>query len=120
MPNPLTTMLRACVAVSATLAACTVKLEVPPVVGVPVIAPVPAFSDTPVGSAPVVIDQAYVPLPPVAASVWLYAVPVVALGSVVVVTATGLYVVIVSACVAVRPTLFACTVKFDTPIVVGV
>jgi hypothetical protein len=54
----LTVMLRAWVAVlafvSVTLA---VKLLVPVAVGVPVIVPVLAFSDSPVGRLPALIDQ---------------------------------------------------------------
>jgi len=51
-------------------------------VGVPVIAPVPPFNVKPAGSAPTLIDQAYGVMPPVAPSVWLYAVPSVPPGSV--------------------------------------
>jgi hypothetical protein len=36
---------------------CTVKLLVPATVGVPVIAPVLAFSDSPAGKLPELIDQ---------------------------------------------------------------
>ena len=36
---------------------CTVKLLVPEAVGVPEITPVPLFKLSPLGSAPVVIDQ---------------------------------------------------------------
>jgi len=38
--------------------ACIVKLEVPAVVGVPVMAPVPLFSDRPAGRAPLLTDHA--------------------------------------------------------------
>src|SRR5687768_10010066 len=58
----------------------TVKVDVPAAVGVPTIAPT-VWSDSPAGSEPVTIDQLNVPLPPVAASVWLYATPTVPLGS---------------------------------------
>ena len=51
--------------------ALTVKLKVPVVVGVPLMMPVEAFSDRPVGSAPVVIDQVYGARPLLAARVWL-------------------------------------------------
>jgi hypothetical protein len=51
--------------------ACTVKLLVATAVGVPVMAPVVALSARPAGSAPLVTDQVYGVLPPVAASVVL-------------------------------------------------
>jgi hypothetical protein len=59
----------------------TVKLEVATVVGVPVIAPVAVFSVSPAGRVPTETDQAYGVVPPVAARVWLYAVPTVPAGS---------------------------------------
>ena len=49
-------------------ATCTVKLEVPAAVGVPVIPPVAGFNARPAGRAPA-IDQLYGAVPPVAASV---------------------------------------------------
>ena len=60
------------VGVSASVA-FTVKLIGPVTlpVGVPVIAPVPAFKLSPAGREPTLIDQAYGLIPPVAASVWL-------------------------------------------------
>jgi hypothetical protein len=54
-----------------------VKFAVPDVVGVPLIAPVPAFSVSPTGSAPVVTLHVYGVVPPVAASVREYAVPTI-------------------------------------------
>ena len=48
---------------------CTVKLEVPDVVGVPVIAPVLALRLSPAGRLPVVRLQVYGAMPPFAASV---------------------------------------------------
>jgi hypothetical protein len=63
---------RACVAdapsASATLA---VKLDVPAAEGVPVMAPVDALRESPVGNAPAEIDQVNAPVPPVAVIVWL-------------------------------------------------
>ena len=59
--------------------ACTVKLDTPAAVGVPVIAPVDGFSDKPFGRLPTVTLHAIVP-PPVAARVWLYDVPAVPFG----------------------------------------
>ena len=59
---------------------------VPADVGVPEITPVALFSVNPGGSVPLpaVINQEYGVLPPVAASVWLYAVPATPVASVVV------------------------------------
>jgi hypothetical protein len=66
-----TTMLSGCVAVPAFASlTCTVKLEVPAVVGVPVIAPA-VLRLNPAGRAPTVVDQVYGVVPPVAVSVWL-------------------------------------------------
>lgn len=56
---------RAGLLVSVTL---TVKFEVPPVVGVPLITPVPDRV-RPAGSVPVAMDQAYGGVPPAAANV---------------------------------------------------
>jgi hypothetical protein len=64
-------MLRACVAVALELSfTWTVKFAVPAVLGVPLIPPV-AASDRPAGSAPTVVDQVLLPVPPLAESVWL-------------------------------------------------
>jgi hypothetical protein len=46
-----------------------VKVEVPAAVGVPLIAPVCGFRDSPAGRFPEVTDQVYGLTPPVAASV---------------------------------------------------
>jgi hypothetical protein len=46
-----------------------VKLKIPEEVGVPVIAPVAAFSVRPVGSVPLARDHVIAPCPPVDASV---------------------------------------------------
>ena len=62
--------------------AVIVKLDVAAVVGVPVIAPVAAFSDSPAGKLPALTLNVYEPLPPVALTVCEYAVPTVPLGSV--------------------------------------
>ena len=59
--------------------AVTVKL--PEVVGVPEITPA-LLKATPAGSAPAVTEYVYVPVPPLAVSVWLYAVSAVAAVSV--------------------------------------
>ena len=50
------------------------------VVGVPEITPVDAANDKPVGSEPAVIVYVYGATPPLAVTVWLYAVPTVAAG----------------------------------------
>src|SRR5579862_6024734 len=59
-----------------------VKLEVPEVVGVPVIAPVAVANDKPWGRAPAVILYVYGPVPPEAVTVWLYATETSAAGNV--------------------------------------
>ena len=50
-------MLRSCVAEVWPFVAPTLKVDVPAVVGVPVIAPVEEFRVRPAGSAPLTIDQ---------------------------------------------------------------
>ena len=65
-----TVMLSDCDAVAPELSrTCTVKLEVPGAVGVPLIAPL-ADSDTPAGSEPPLTENVYPPVPPVAVSCW--------------------------------------------------
>jgi hypothetical protein len=62
----------------------TVKVTEPLVTGaagVPEITPVATASDKPAGSDPLLTDQAYGAVPPEAASVALYAVPTVPLGT---------------------------------------
>jgi hypothetical protein len=61
-----------CCAGDAVSVAVTVKLKVPTVVGVPVIAPVLGFNVRPVGSAPLVTAQVTGAVPPVEASVAEY------------------------------------------------
>lgn len=65
---------------------CTVKLEVPVAVGVPVIAPVAAFSVSPPGRLPLVMAQVYGDTPPAAATLALYPALITPVGSEVVVT----------------------------------
>ena len=67
----------------------TVKSVVPVPVGVPEMSPVAGCSLSPAGSAPAVIDQVYLGMPPAAASVAEYNVPTVPCGSTTVVTANG-------------------------------
>lgn len=73
------------VAVSAgLLASVTLKVSGVPdtaTVGVPVIAPVDAFSESPAGKLPLVSDQAYGVVPPVAVRVAEYGVPTCPFGS---------------------------------------
>lgn len=54
--------------------AVIVKLYVPVIVGVPVIAPLLAFRLKPVGKLPTVTVYDNGPVPPVATTVWLYPV----------------------------------------------
>src|SRR5205085_2648716 len=63
----------------------SVKLAVPAVVGVPVIAPVPALRFSPAGSAPTVTDQLSGAVPPLAVAVCEYATPAVLPGKALVV-----------------------------------
>ena len=101
--------------------ALAVKLDVPAVVGVPVIAPVDELSDRPAGRVPDEMDQARAPVPPVAARVWLYAMLIVSAGRLAVVIVTAAFTTIESACVAVAPTLsVTLAVKLEVPLVVGV
>jgi hypothetical protein len=82
-------MLKFCVAERAPPAlesvTLTVKLDVPTVVGVPVIAPAPV-KVRPAGRLPVLTVNASVPAPPVTAIVWLYDIPTMPFWSV----ATGI------------------------------
>ena len=100
--------------------AWTVKFETPAADGVPLKTPAEE-SVSPAGSAPDNTDQPYGVVPPVAANVWLYAVPTVPVGSgddVVIDSAAG-STVTENAFVAVPPPL-AWTVKFETPAADGV
>jgi hypothetical protein len=99
-----------------------VMLEVPAVVGVPPITPV-ADKLRPAGSVPEDTHQLYGAVPPVAASIWLYAVPTVPAGREAVVieraTAAGL-IVKVNAFVDETPLAVTWTVKLEVAAVVGV
>ncbi len=118
----LTTIESAFVAVAATLSVTiAVKLEVPDVVGVPVMAPVPATRESPAGSVPEEIDHVYGVVPPEAVSAWLYATPAVSAGRLAVVIVSPETTVIDKAWVAVAPTLsVTLAVKLEVPEVVGV
>ena len=73
--------------------AVIVKLDVAAVVGVPVIAPVAAFSDNPAGRLPAETLKVYEPLPPVALTVCEYATPTVPLGNVAGLTVIAAFIV---------------------------
>src|SRR4051794_8742307 len=62
--------------------AVMVNVNVPAVVGVPVIAPEPPLRTSPVGSAPLEMVNVYGAVPPEPETVWLYAVPKLPFGSV--------------------------------------
>jgi hypothetical protein len=53
----------------ATSATCAVKIDVPAAVGVPLMTPVEAFRLRPAGKPPLVIDQVFGAVPPLAARV---------------------------------------------------
>ena len=67
----------------------TVKLNDPDAVGVPEIVPLEAFNVSPPGSAPELMLQLYGVVPPLAASVVEYAVPLCPPGTELVVICTG-------------------------------
>jgi len=125
VPTGLTTIDNALEAVAAgTLESVTVtvKLEVPARVGVPEIIPVAVSKPRPAGRVPAVTAQLYVGRPPATASAWLYAVPTVAAGSVVVVMVIAFIVMdkaddAVCGDVAESVTV---TVKGEVPATVGV
>jgi len=83
----------------------TVTLELAAVVGVPSRTPV-ADRLMPAGSVPEDTDQLYGVVPPVAASVWLYAVPTAPAGreAVVIVNAAATFTMVTPKGVAVRAT----------------
>ena len=64
------TMLRSLLSFPALFDALTVKLNVPVVVGIPVIAPFASYRLRPVGNSPLIIDHV-IGVVPVAASFWL-------------------------------------------------
>jgi len=114
------TMLRALVLSPAVLDALTVKLEVPVVVGVPLI--VAPDKVNPAGKLPLTILHVIGPVP-VAANVSEYAEPTVppASDAVVMTGATAAEVMVIdSAFVSAPIPLSALTVKLNVPITVGV
>jgi hypothetical protein len=85
--------------------------------------PVAVFSVSPVGSVPVSTDQLYGVVPPVAASVWRYALPTTPAGRLGDVTVNVPSALIVSAIVPLSEWLalsVTCTVKTDVPADEGV
>ena len=98
-----------------------VKGEAPAVVGVPLIMPVAALSESPAGSDPTEIDHANGAMPPVAASGCEYATPTSPCGSDVVDIASAGFTVMDSAAVAVAEVeSVTMAVNGDAPAVVGV
>ena len=90
------------------------------VVGVPVIAPVLPFRLSPGGRAPTAILQVYGNVPPVAVRVAEYGSPRIPTGSEVVVIETVIIVIVNCALAVSIAASVTCTVKDETPAVVGV
>ena len=76
--------------------ACTVKFDVPALVGVPEMTPVDASIVSPSGNEPALTDQAYAGAPPVASTGTEYADPTMPPGNDVVVNASASTAVTVS------------------------
>jgi hypothetical protein len=96
----------------------TVKVEEPAAVGVPLKTP-PADRSSPAGRVPADTDQLFVPVPPVAVSVWLYAVPTVPAGSEageIVIPAAAFTVIVTVAVVLLRLPSRAWYVKVTDPL----
>src|ERR1700728_3862955 len=95
-----------------------VKVKVPAAVGVLEMTPLVPPSTRPLGKAPAVTDNTYGGTPPVPASVWLYATPMVPLfnGEFVVMTSGDTFTGSVKGPVAVVPLLsLTVTLKFTGP-----
>lgn len=99
---------------------CAVNCRSPTVVGVPVIAPVLPFRLSPGGRAPTVILQAYGNVPPVAVRVAEYGSLLIPTGSEVVVIETVVIVIVNDALAVSIAASVTCTVKDESPAVVGV
>src|ERR1700730_2769522 len=100
----------------------TSKLNVPDVLGIPLITPV-ALRVTPEGSAPSVTAQLYGGVPPWAVNVWEYCTPVVPLGScgpVLILSAAPLIVRLKGLVAAAAVLSLTFTVKLYVPPVAGV
>ena len=113
------TMLSPLVTFPAEFVALTVKLDVPAVVGVPVIAPVVPFKFKPVGRLPLAIAHV-IGVVPVALSVWLYALFAVPSGSEAVVIVGGAATTMLRELVPFPAEFVALTENVNVPIVVGV
>jgi hypothetical protein len=106
------------VSLPSVLVAITVKVDVFAVVGVPVMVPV-AARVKPAGNSPLSILHV-MGVPPLAASVWLYAVPITPFGNTAVVIVGTPPIVIVNSLVSLPAALVAFTVKVDVSAVVGI
>ena len=117
-----TVMLKLAVSLPPVFVALTVKLYVPIAVGVPEITPA-GLSVKPTGKLPAVISQV-IGAVPVAASVWLYAVPAITLGKEAVVITGGVRgagsTIMLKLTVSAPPVFVALTVKVNVPSAVGV
>src|SRR4030067_826349 len=101
--------------------ALTVKFEVPAAVGVPLISPVVLLRLSPAGSAPTVTAHVIGALPPLPASVWLYArFTVPSESDTVVITGYALTMIDKTLVAVALLSSVTCTVKIDIPAVVGV
>ena len=103
--------------------ACAVKLDMPAVVGVPVIAPVAAFKVRPAGKVPTEIAHVTAGVPPLDCSVALYTELTAPVASELLVITSCWTMVRLSAFVTFCwgvPESAAWTVKLDVPAVVGV
>jgi hypothetical protein len=96
-----------------------VKFDVPAAVGVPLMTPA-ELSDKPAGSLPAEMVQLSSPVPPLAANVCEYALPVVPPGSDDVVTDSAGFTAMLRALVALESPLTALTVKLNVPLAEGV
>ena len=105
----------------------TVKFEVPVVVGVPVMAPLPAFKLKPAGSVPALMLQVYGCTPPLACrNAFRYGVFTTPAGSPLVVTCSGALLLTVilrfadAVCAVGVSESVTFTVKDEVPVAVGV
>ena len=95
----------------------TAKAKVPVFAGVPLIKPLDEDSVSPFGSDPEVSAQRYGPVPPIAASVNVYATPTTPLGRVVGVVMPRLDETLIVNCLVAdaEPLSITCTVKGKVP-----
>jgi len=111
-------MLRAFVTFPTEFVALTLKLNVPPTVGVPEITPVDVSKTKPVGNLPLEIDHV-IGIVPSAASVWLYDCPIMPPGKDAVVIVGGAVMTMLRLLVVFPAEFVAITVKLNVPIAVG-